>query len=144
MERQIPGRVWAAFAVAPIAAVAAFVACAATALVVGGAPAERVFAGAWSASLLFAFFGLPVAYFVAFALGLPLYLALTERGPVTAPKILVAATLAGTVVMPLLWHLLFGLPVAWQTPLVGAIMGAAAGLAFARIALGTFASRPSI
>jgi hypothetical protein len=134
MDRQIPRRVWVAFLVTPLAAVLALLVCAAVWLIARGESIGTTLKGATHASFFFALFGIPTAYVIEFAVGVPLYIALRERDALVRWRIVTIATALGAVVMPLVWRGFWGGGVEWGSLVIGAVMGVVVGVVFASLA----------
>ena len=142
MSEPIPRRAKIAFVVAPLASIGVLAVVGAALLIAQGYPIRQALGSAVFASQFFALFGLPVAYLITLGLGWPAYDLLREAGRLRARPILVIGTLAGGLTMPVVWHVFFGGPLAWETALLGAAMGAAVGGVFAWVGLERAGSRP--
>lgn len=130
----IPRRVWLAFLLAPMAAVAALMG-------IGAAASGITAAQAWDGGFFVAFFGVPIAFLVGAAIGLPLYGRYASTGRLTTVVVIAIATAAGAVTLPIISA---GLSPTfeWMTVGVGALMGLCAGATFALVA-GPLSARPS-
>ncbi len=109
-----------------------------------GTDANSVIQSLPDGAFMVAFFGLPIAYAVEFAVGVPIYRALAVRGGVRPWHVILTATGVGLLVMPLIWASMWGPHFQWFPVLVGAAMGAASGGMFSMIALRKSAARPAI